>query len=409
MLLELVTDIDSPSGYSAFARAFGEALHGAGVELKVTPHKHDRTTIPQNEFWSKNMLEFATDKRKPDVRMHIETPEFFQPVQGVKNIGFTFWETDRIPGGWKEGEPGIPANFNWVNQMNMMDEIWTGASSAALAFRESGVTVPIRVVGTPMQFSDEDGELPITGITVDGSGNPVARKDRRIVIGSCAQFNFRKNLEDLIIGVCSEFRSDEVVLLLKTYGSQQNDPQQEQGVRNRVIGLKNAIGWKDIPQVVLVQNTLTDQDMRKFYNSMDIFVTATRGEGFCIPAAQAMAAGVPTVCTGWSAMMDFVIGEAGGYGVGATDGPQTGWPINYQMEPVFGMPFIPWYRPDQRWARINMVHMMETLRTIYDGIKNDNPEIRRIAQRGAETVRREYSPEAIGKLGREYLEACLAS
>lgn len=397
MLLELVTDIDSPSGYSAFARAFGKALHEAGVDIKVSPSKHDKTTIPLDEFWAENLPKFATDRRTPDIRMHIETPEFFKPQKGVKNIGFTFWETDRIPGGWREGEPGIPAQFNWVNQMNMMDEMWTGATSAAQAFKDSGVTVPLRVVGTPMEFYDDDAELDISGISVDGSGNRIDRKDRRIVIGSVAQFNFRKNLEDLIISVCSEFRSHEVILLLKTYGNSQNDPKQEDLVRNRVVGLKNAIGWKDVPQVVLVQNTLSDGDMARFYNSMDIFATATRGEGFCIPAAQAMAMGVPTVTTGWSAMTDFVHGEP----------EQTGWPIKYQMEPVFGMPFIPWYRPDQKWARINMVHLMETLRDLYEGIKDGDKRIRSIAETGAKLVRSEYSPENIGKLGREFLEKAL--
>ena len=105
-------------------------------------------------------------------------------------------------------------------------------------------------------------------------------------------------------------------------------------------------------------------------------------------------------------MMDFVRGER----VPADDnGPwaQTGWPISYQMEPVYGMPFIPWYRPDQRWARINMPHLMETLRYLYNGIKNGDEEIQRITERGAKEVRSKYSPEAIGKLGRTYLEEAL--
>ena len=124
-------------------------------------------------------------------------------------------------------------------------------------------------------------------------------------------------------------------------------------------------------------------------------------EGFCIPAAQAMAAGVPTVCTGWSAMMDFVHNSA------CRGILQTGWPIQYQMEPVYGQPYIPWYRPNQQWARINMVHLMETLRRIYNGIKKDDPYIQQVAQAGAEYVRTEYSFDAVGKLGRELLEATL--
>jgi len=407
MKLELITDIDSPSGYSAFARSFGEALYHAGVELKLSPSKHDKTTIPLNKFWSENIKKFASVAEAPDVRMHIETPEFFRMIPGIKNIGFVFWETSRIPGGQRMGEPGVPPNFDWVRQMNMMDEIWTSAESAIDAFKSSGVKVPIRNVGIPLEFLESTEELLISGVTVDEGGRKIPRDKRRIVIGSVAQFNFRKNIEDLIISVCSEFRSHEVTLLLKTYGSSQNDPQQEEAIKNRVLGLKQAVGWKDIPQVVLVQNTLSDTDMRKLYNSMDMFVTCTRGEGFCIPAAQAMGSGVPTVCTGWSAMMDFVIGEAGSYGVGSTDEPQTGWPINYQLEPVYGMPFIPWYRPDQRWARIDMDHLMQVMRRIYDGIKSDDPSISTIARQGAARVREQYAPDVIGSLGRKLLEQAI--
>lgn len=395
MLLEIITDIDSPSGYSSFARAFGKALFNAGVDLRITRHKHDKTTIPLDEFWSENLRKFETTLTRPDIRMHIETPEFFKPVNGMKNIGFTFWETDRIPGAIRDGEPSVSPNFNWVSQMNLMTQMWTSAESAQSSFINSGVKVPVKIIGVPMEFSDTKDELPIKGITTDEGGNHIPRSDRKIVIGSVAQFNFRKNIEDLIVAVCSEFRSHEVVLLLKTYGACQNDAQQEDIIRRRVQGLKNVIGWKDVPQVILVQNTLSDRQMQCLYNSMDIFVTCTRGEGFCIPAAQAMGSGVPTICTGWSAMMDFV--EAG----------VTGWPVKFQLEPVYGMPFIPWYRPDQLWARINMVDLMAIMRKVYNGVVNGDKTIRRIAKAGAERVREQYSFKAIGELGRKYLEACL--
>lgn len=403
MLVEFITDYDSPSGYSSFVRSFIKALYNAGVGIKITPNKHDKTTIPLDEFWSEHAGEFVTNQGRPDIRMHVETPEFFRSIPGILNIGYTFWETDKIPGFSRPGEPSPPPHFNWVKQMNLMDEMWTAAESAKEAFHNSGVKCPVRILGIPMEFLEDKKELPITGITVDQSGKKIPREDRRIVIGSVAQFNFRKNIEDLIISVCSEFRSHEVVLLLKTYGSQQNDPQQEELIRKRVMGLKNVVGWKDIPQIVLVQNTLTDIQMRQLYNSMDIFVTATRGEGFCIPAAQAMGSGVPTICTGWSAMMDFVLGENDGKRM--ID--QTGWPVRYQMEPVYGMPFIPWYRPDQRWARINMPDLMRTMRKVYEGVKNGDETIKEVAANGAKRVRELYSPEAIGRIGKAHLEAAL--
>ena len=58
VLVDFVTDIDSPSGYSNFARKFIRALSEQGVECKITRSKHDRTTIPLDEWWAEHIVEF---------------------------------------------------------------------------------------------------------------------------------------------------------------------------------------------------------------------------------------------------------------------------------------------------------------------------------------------------------------
>ncbi len=397
MLVEFVTDIDSPSGYSNFARKFIRAVSEQGIDCRITRSKHDRTTIPLDEWWARNIVEFVNNDGTPDLRMQIETPEFFRKTNTAKNIGFTFWETSRIPSTALPGEPPLPApQYNWVRQMNMMDEMWTSAEFAAQAFVDSGVTVPTKVIGIPIEEpSEAEGELDIRGVTVDMGDRPIRQSDRPIVIACIAQWTWRKNLEDAIIAVCTEFRANEVVLLLKTYGASQNVEQEEERIRTRTRSIKGTLGLRNMPRIVLLQNTLSDAHMSKLYKSVDIFLSTSRGEGFCIPTAQAMTHGIPTIATGWSAFQDYIIPD------------ETGWLVDYTMEPVYGMPHIPWYRPNQQWAKTNVNDLMAKLREVYKGVKQGSACI--IADQGREYIRSNYSREAIGIKAKGMLEDVLSS
>ena len=398
MLVEIVTDIDSPSGYSKHAREFTRAIVEAGVKVKIVPSKHDKTTVILDDWWAERLSEFQNETGHPDIRMQIETPEFFQPQNGVINIGFTAWETSRIPGAIS----GRPARMDWVAQMNQMDEMWTPGKFAIDAFVKSGVTAPVmRHCPLPLNLSIPEGELGIVGVTADPAGRVISREKRKIVIGSVGQWTWRKNIDDLLIAVCSEFRSREVVLLLKTYGSVHNIENEEAHIRQKVNLLKRGVQNDDLIRVVLIQSSLTDQEMDMFYNSIDMYVTLSRGEGFCIPAAQAMANGVPVIATGWSAFTDYIFDKKSGV--------QTGWPVKHTMEPVYGMPHIPWYLSEQRWAKADMVHAMDTMREIWTKLQTEEgrAEIKEITDRGKAFMQATSSHKAVGEKAKKFFEEAL--
>jgi glycosyltransferase involved in cell wall biosynthesis len=48
---------------------------------------------------------------------------------------------------------------------------------------------------------------------------------------------------------------------------------------------------------MIADGNLSDRSMAGLYSSCDVFICASRGEGFCLPVAQAMAAGMPIVST----------------------------------------------------------------------------------------------------------------
>ena len=55
---------------------------------------------------------------------------------------------------------------------------------------------------------------------------------------------------------------------------------------------------------------VSPEDMNWLYNSMDVFIYPTGGEGFGLPLLEAMAAGIPCVYSNYSAYTDWAVGES---------------------------------------------------------------------------------------------------
>jgi len=68
-------------------------------------------------------------------------------------------------------------------------------------------------------------------------------------------------------------------------------------IRNFIGGTKN---------IEIIDTDLTDEQMAELYRDCEVFVLATRSEGFGIPALEAKACGLPLIITGKTGHMDFV-------------------------------------------------------------------------------------------------------
>jgi glycosyltransferase involved in cell wall biosynthesis len=407
--VDLVCDILSPSGYSAHARELVKALDPV-VDLRIVDRKHDRQTVSVDYEQGQLYKRLMAKARVPKVRIQFETPEFFQPSASVFNIGFTQWETTRIP----DTDLGGEERMNWVKQMNRMNAMWTSCSMAAKAFKDSGVTVPVSVFSGPVDpefYRPRLPELDLQDIVISREGAVIPRDQRPPVVGMMAQWTKRKNIEGFLVTMLSRFQRDEVAVVLKTYGSSM-DASQGKMVRERVDMLVKSVGNPNPPKILVLTEQLSEEEIASFFSSIDIYVNTSRGEGFCMPLVQAMASECFPISNGFSAPADYLRG-AMVYTMKhepLADRRMNGIPIPYTLAPVFGMNYVPWYRYDQSWGEIGLDSLADAVRLAVRWRKEKPESYRAVCQNARQTVIDRMSPKAIGEAMLKEIEAlCLTT
>lgn len=79
--------------------------------------------------------------------------------------------------------------------------------------------------------------------------------------------------------------------------------------RKATLKIIQSLGLED---AVILFDSITDADLRMFYSCADIFVTASKLEGFGLPVLEAMACGTPVVCSDAGSLTE-VGGEAAAF------------------------------------------------------------------------------------------------
>lgn len=71
----------------------------------------------------------------------------------------------------------------------------------------------------------------------------------------------------------------------------------------------NLVGRVGLPMGLRPGVGVPDEQLNLIYNAMDVFSLPTQGEGWGLTIMEAMAAGVPVLTTGYSAHVEFVVGD----------------------------------------------------------------------------------------------------
>jgi glycosyltransferase involved in cell wall biosynthesis len=127
---------------------------------------------------------------------------------------------------------------------------------------------------------------------------------------------WRKGIDLLLTAWTEAFGpDDDVALVIKDFGT---------GTwyrgQNKQSELREYAARTDIAPVVYLDQDVPARELGALYRAADVLVAPYRGEGFCLPALEAMACGLPVIHTGTGPTGEFVP-ETGGWALPAHEVP----------------------------------------------------------------------------------------
>lgn len=225
-----------------------------------------------------------------------------------KNIAIIPWETTVVP-------------RSWIGKINGFDALLVPSKQNIQAFKDSGVKIPIELIHwgiEPTQFK------------------PIHRPERKIfTFGHMGALSVRKGTDILIDAFRTAFPTEkDVQLICKT--SYTHYPFMVKDDRIKVQMMPMPI----------------DELMRDFFKPVDCFVLPTRGEGFGLPALEAMATGIPTIATNWGGIAEFLTND-------------YGWLLDYTMTPAKNFTETVYKEDCGLWTEPNKDHLVQLLQYAY--------------------------------------------
>ena len=196
---------------------------------------------------------------------------------------------------------------------------------------DNGVCVPLSVSG--------NGTDHWINIAPDGSYRIEGKSFRFLHVSSCFP---RKGADVLLKAYGQAFTCrDDVTLVIKTFPNPHNEI-------HRWLAEARAES-PDFPEVLIIEDDLTNAQLKSVYEQCQTMVAPSRAEGFGLPMAEAMLSGLAVITTGWSGQLDFC-------------SEKTAWLVDYKFAPAnthFGL-------FDSVWAEPDVDHLAATMREVFE-------------------------------------------
>lgn len=263
--------------YGTMAQGQGYSSTSERMALALENY-FDVRTISFTEYNRSNVTEEGLKLRsKPfqmgDTGLLYGFPNAFSSIMNKNKIGFTMFETDKLPRGgdandWA-GKSGNPED-----NCNKMDLLLVPSQHNKELFKKEGVTIPIEVVNL--------------GFDPDVFQKIDRPKRDTFTFLMLATLTIRKN-PGMVLAAFLELFKDrpDVRLVLKTQSG--------------------TLGHIQLPykNVIIIDEHSTVEQLKWYYRDADAFVFPTRGEGFGLPPLEAMATGLPTIIANHTGMAEF--------------------------------------------------------------------------------------------------------
>ena len=336
---EILADI----GYGVQARAILRPLIQGGADVKIIPAED---YVPESRrikdpFW---LACIEASKTKPDmpIRVNFSIPPQYRPRPGAINIGYTMWETTRLPN-------------EWLPIMRSMNHLFVQSESVVDYYT---VNSPLFQEGTP------NPKVSVVRPTFEDPSNVGNKLHINEIPDNVIKFMFssnwvpRKNHADLITAFTAALGGvEDAALILKCWpmdDSVTNKRNIEGGIRHytdRLRGLPRA-------KIHLIYDLMSSQAMQGLIRNCDVYVSASRAEGFDSATVAAMAMEKLVIGIPFGIKRDYLTSTCS-------------LPVEYSLEPIIDSA-APGYDPYQSWARPNMESLIYNIRLAYEMKKDSN-------------------------------------
>ena len=333
------------SGYAELGREYIKALFSVvdkeDYVLASVRYDSGRRAPLELELSEAHKREISNDV---DTVIQIVTPNEMRPIPGKRNIAICCWETDKIP-------------VYWAITLNAFDEIIVPCEANKKAFEESGVTTPIHIVHMPAvqeEYNLDDVapfEIPET--------NP-----ETMVFYNISQWTHKKGLDAAIRSYFLAFQNNEnVLLVLKGYVGMKNQQGDAQKLVQAIDAIKEGMRLQHYPRIYITDMVMNEDQIRQMHKLGDCYVNMSRGEGWGIPAFEAMLYGnelITTTHTGMAEWADSTVIQ----------------PVDSYLDSLHNMPHSDpmLYTANENWYEPSIINGAEAFKAVHSQQKLNTPE-----------------------------------
>jgi glycosyltransferase involved in cell wall biosynthesis len=234
---------------------------------------------------------------------------------------------------WEYGPP--PAE--WVHDVRAKaDRVWVYSEYIRERYVAAGMPPGIvEVVPAgfdPARFSEEGPAMEL----------PTRASCVFLFVGGTI---WRKGIDLLLAAWVEAFGpDDDVALVIKDFGTSTWYRGQ-----TRQSELREYAKRTDIAPIVYLDEEVPARELGSLYRAADVLVAPYRGEGFCLPALEAMACGVPVIHTSTGPTGEFVPDSAG-------------WPLSASQVALTETPALPELVGEGHVQQVDHADLVQTLR-----------------------------------------------
>lgn len=259
------------------------------------------------------------------------------------------------------------SNFAWeeslissdlVLRLNKFDLVLASSLSTQKALLDSGVHIPIHILGNTITPNTDDYVYKFDRNF----------KDKQITFLHISSCFLRKSPDKLIQAFCNAFdANDNVRLIIKTFENPHNEIA-------KIIKEKNNKKLK----IEVIWDEYDENQMNALYQKADVYISPSRGEGFNLPVAEAMLRNIPTIVTGWGGHMDFC-------------DTTNSFLVDYVLTQSKAHVTV----NGSMWAEPILENLVANMQNVYKRLIASDKELVKISSSGRDKLLSKYSPESL--------------